>query len=625
MLKLSKNVYRPEVDGLRAIAIIAVLGAHYHIPFMAGGYVGVDVFFIISGYLITSIIHTKLQTNTFSFKEFYLRRVLRIAPALLITLILSAIAAYYIFMPAELIKTGKSGIAAALSYANIYYWFNMGYFDGAAIEKPFLHTWSLSVEEQFYLFFPLFIAMAYRFFHTSYKHLLIFIALISFFIATWGAFEKPTAAFFLPVTRAWELLLGGFIALNANKSRGDKVNSVLINTGLGLIIFSSICFSEATIFPGASALLPTVGAFLIISYSTYTKSFVSRVLTTHFMLFIGKISYSLYLFHWPILVFAQYYLMRPLFPFEKFSFIIITIFLAFLNWKFIEQPLRITASNKIRRNLVITGTLFISSMFIFSAFITEKGFPERFPNLEAPTPIKHKKAKENKFNCFIDLKYSNGSEYNIEKCNINSGKGQKVLLVGDSYANHYVSALKAELSPISYALYQLGAGSCPIQQGLRVAEKGCTNFTEQAFKKITTLKPDIVIMSANWWSYSRDATLTDSIEKTIARYQSIGAQVIFIGISPVYPSKVPYIALRQQNSGIDTYSYFIEFDNQLDTRLQEAVVESQASYFSVYDILCIENTCQYGNKESLFHTDKGHLTKYASSMLIKKMREKVPL
>jgi peptidoglycan/LPS O-acetylase OafA/YrhL len=188
--------YRPEIDGLRCIAILAVLAAHYKLKIFEGGYVGVDVFFVISGYLITSIICSKLQADTFSFKDFYIKRILRIMPALFSTIILTAFASYFIFMPEELIKTGKSGLAAIFSLANIYFWQNMGYFDGASIEKPFLHTWSLSVEEQFYLLFPLCMFLAYRYTNAHLRKLLFTTAIVSLIIASWGAYEKPTAAFF---------------------------------------------------------------------------------------------------------------------------------------------------------------------------------------------------------------------------------------------------------------------------------------------------------------------------------------------------------------------------------------------------------------------------------------------
>ena len=615
-----KSTYRPEIDGLRCVAVLAVLASHFKIDFLEGGYIGVDMFFVISGFLIASIIFNQLETSLFSFKEFYVRRILRIMPALFTTVLLTVFFSFFIFMPDELLEIGYSGLASIFSLANIYFWQNMGYFDGASIEKPFLHTWSLSVEEQFYLFFPFALYILYRFVKPAFKFTLFFVAAVSFSIAVWGAYEQPGATFFLPVTRAWELLLGALLVFYPVAKQLNKYADFFIYAGFMSILFSLLAYEESTIFPGLNALLPTLGTALIIAFGKETNNQVTRLLKTRLFLWVGKISYSLYLLHWPVLVLSQYYLMRPLDLVEKIATFGLTITAALLMQKYIEEPFRKADVKNRKRNLIITAILFTFSTAFLFMIVNNKGFPYRFEHLNITAHSKPK-TEENFKRCFHQLEDTKYKEFYLNHCNINNGTGQKVLLVGDSYARHYAFALNSELDKTKYALYQLTASSCPILNEFKVEKKGCGDFVNKASDMITRLSPDIIIMSANWWSYSRDAGLLQAIKNNIEKYQKEGAEVIFMGVSPVYPSQVPYIAMRQQSTKIENnYTYFNQFDELLDEQLKQAVQGAGAEYFSSFDLLCEKNICKYGDEKGLYHVDHGHLSNAGSLILIKEMK-----
>jgi hypothetical protein len=398
-----------------------------------------------------------------------------------------------------------------------------------------------------------------------------------------------------------------------------KHANIFVYFGLVLILFSVFSFTEVTTFPGLSALLPTLGTAFIIAFGYQQKNIVTATLESRFFLWVGKISYSLYLLHWPILVLVQYYLMRPLSPIEKVVCLIITTLMAILMNKYIEQPVRLSHPGVKNKNLIITATLFIISTSVLALFIHQEGFPQRFTALniaKSSTIEMHKDFKQ----CFVMLSKGEQKNYKLEKCNINKGHGKKVLLLGDSYADHYASALAQQLNNKKYALYQLTAGSCPILDGFNVQMHGCGDFTENSHSAIEAFKPDVIIMSGNWWSYSRDATLLSAIQKNIIKFKSNGSQVIFMGITPVYPSKVPYIALRQTISNPNgELKYFNQFDELLDLNFNKAVLDTKAEYYSGFNLLCDHSLCRYGNNESLFHVDHGHLSPYGANMLIREM------
>ena len=296
--------YRADIDGLRALAVLPVLFFHFHIKLFSGGFVGVDIFFVISGYLITQIIFADLKRDRFSIVTFYERRIRRIFPALLTVLAVTTLVAFTVLLPAEVEDYGKSLMAATISFSNVYFWSESGYFDAPASLKPLLHTWSLGVEEQFYLLFPLLMAWLYRNHRRYLPHVLIVAALASFGAAVYVMQTNPSSAFYLPHLRAWELMIGAMLAIGMFPPLLKSWQRELAaSVGFALIVFAVLTYTAATPFPGLNAVAPCVGAALILAAGQHGTTVVGRVLSLKPIVWVGLISYSLYLWHWPVMSF----------------------------------------------------------------------------------------------------------------------------------------------------------------------------------------------------------------------------------------------------------------------------------------------------------------------------------
>lgn len=370
--------YRAEVDGLRALAVVPVVFFHAGIAGFTGGFVGVDVFFVISGYLITAILAKEIAAGQFSTRRFYERRIRRIFPALFVMFAVCWIAAASLLMPHDFRAFARSVVASGLFSSNFLFWAEGGYFDTAAELKPLLHTWSLSVEEQFYIFFPVLL------------HLLLTkvrrwkIVLSGLFLASLAAcvcytITKPSAAFYLPMFRVWELLAGSFVALSIGfvDITHSRARAFAALAGVASIVWATLALNNATAFPGLYALFPSVGAALIIAYSN--KTIVGTVLGAAPLVWIGKLSYSLYLWHWPILVFIRYYVMRDLTTGEKILAVSLAVVAAYISTRFVETPFRIRRFAPDKRSLFKTAAVMMSC-FIVAGLITyiANGFPGRF-------------------------------------------------------------------------------------------------------------------------------------------------------------------------------------------------------------------------------------------------------
>jgi peptidoglycan/LPS O-acetylase OafA/YrhL len=333
--------YRPDIDGLRALAVGAVVVYHADHRWLPGGFTGVDVFFVISGYLITKLIAEDLAADRFSFARFYERRARRILPALVAVMLATSLAAYAWLLPNELKRYGESLVATTLFASNIYFWTITDYFSAPPDATPLLHTWSLAVEEQFYLLFPLVVVALARVSRQSGSFVLWGMLLGSLLMAEWGAQNKPIAAFYLGPTRAWELLCGAVLALGRVPAiRHPLLGEALGVLGLASIAAGTVLLSQESTFPGVTALLPCLGAALVIHSGEHRSTLVSRLLSLRGFVFVGLISYSLYLWHWVFFVFARHLAMRELHVPELLGLIALSVLVSALSWRFIEQPFR---------------------------------------------------------------------------------------------------------------------------------------------------------------------------------------------------------------------------------------------------------------------------------------------
>lgn len=343
--------YRPDIDGLRSVAVLSILVFHFKIAGLDGGYIGVDVFYVISGYLIGSIILNDIKNNSFSFAEFYRRRIARLYPAYIAMMCVTTLAAFWLFLPREFRDFGKSIVASIFYASNILFFRESGYFDTSASLKPLLHTWSLSIEEQFYLLFPGFAYLAFRSFKVdAIFPLAVIVCLMSFLSGVYQTETDRNAAFYLFPFRAWELLLGVIIATGKLPSVNSRsLANVLSWSGFGMIAIAVGTYTSKTAFPGLAALLPCLGAFLIIYSGTRHQPMVNRLLSHPAPVFVGLISYSLYLWHWPLVIFAEYYFSRELSHIETAALIAVTFLLATISWRYVERPFRLP-TNVFRRS-----------------------------------------------------------------------------------------------------------------------------------------------------------------------------------------------------------------------------------------------------------------------------------
>lgn len=380
-LELFLQKYRPDIDGLRAVAVLPVVLFHAGIPGFSGGYVGVDVFFVISGYLITSILSSEMATGHFSLVSFYERRIRRILPALFTVIFISTIAALFILLPDEMKEFGKSVVATILFASNILFWQEDGYFDTEAEAKPLLHTWSLAVEEQFYIVFPIALWLCYRYLPRYVPWAVAVATASSFVLSIIAQTHWPQANFYLPFPRAWELLLGSMLALNLfPQIRVAVLRNGIAFAGLVAIFSSVLVYDGETPFPGPAALLPTLGAAAIIYAGMGGSSYIKEILGHRPIVFIGLVSYSFYLWHWPVLVFSKMFVLRDLTHLEAAIAVLASFLLAVLSWHYIERPFRTRSTLKDRARL-FSATFASMAAFIVagSIFVATSGLPQRVP------------------------------------------------------------------------------------------------------------------------------------------------------------------------------------------------------------------------------------------------------
>ncbi len=467
-MSVGNPAYRPDIDGLRAVAVLSVVLYHAGVPFLPGGFVGVDIFFVISGYLITRIIAREIAEKRFSIVTFYERRTRRIFPALFVMLAVSFVAASMIALPAEFKEFGDSLTAATFFVSNIYFWQTADYFGGPAHLKPLLHTWSLAVEEQFYIVFPLLLLALTRWARGHLFRVLVAVTALSFAASLWAVAAKPNAAFYLLPTRFWELMAGALVALGAVPAISDhRWANVFAATGLVLIACAVLFFSSATAFPGAAALLPVLGAALVIHAGTTTQDTVAaRLLSMRPMVFVGLLSYSLYLWHWPVLAFARMARGEMLAPSETALLVAVSFVLAVLSWRFVEKPFRERRIAAKRVPLFRAASAAMAAMLAIGVFANATdGWPQRHDDYAPPAIAGLERM--NLATCFLKEDQPATAWAGADTCRNGDASKPRIFLWGDSFAAHLVPGLADELGH-RFQTVQYTAGGCPPLLGVDV-------------------------------------------------------------------------------------------------------------------------------------------------------------
>jgi peptidoglycan/LPS O-acetylase OafA/YrhL len=627
------RAYREDIDWLRAIAVLAVVAFHFEAPAVFGGFVGVDIFFVISGYLITGIIQSEVRGGTFSFARFYERRVRRLLPALYAMVALTAIPSLHYLLTSERLEFFRS-IAAVVSFtSNFFFWFQTGYFDHAAVEKPLLHTWSLAVEEQFYLGLPLLLWALLRNGRGGRPRLpvaLIALSVASFALCVWlMKTDRSATAFFMSPPRAWEFLIGGVVAVDGFPSLRNLC-ARQIARGIALVLLAIPIFSlrQGPGFPGVNALLPCIGAatFIWSGIGVPTKT-RSRYSPLNVIKFFGQISYSLYLWHWPLFAFARFSKSSlVLDPFDKIALFALTVAISYLSWRFVEQPFRRGSLAPTRRAAfriagLSTAVLLAGSVGGIVASQTPSEADRGAAQLEAYNTYDYQPLFRSG-SCFTQ----SWSTFD-EKCLALAAGKTNVLLWGDSYAAQYFYGLSKGTDPQTVNILQATQAAC--MPTLAAASQGiasCKNFAARMDAFFGSNKPDLVIISADWLEYARgsrfDGMIAD-LRHTIAELNGRGIAMVLLGPPVQFRSRLPSMLMRAQlrRAELRADDFVLPDIFALDARMRTALPSREKfSYISVVNAICPARQCPLMIGEDIpLAWDHAHLTAEGSEYVVNRI------
>lgn len=513
--------YRPEIDGLRAIAVLSVILFHLQVAGFAGGFIGVDVFFVISGYLITGIILQDYNAGQFTFADFYKRRIRRIMPLTVVVYACTLLVSYLLFFSEQYKSVNHVLKSSLLFVSNFLLLRKPGYFDPSMQENPFLHTWSLSVEEQFYIFFPLGIYLLLRYVKGGYKYGLVVIAVLSFIANIIVTAHNPQKAFYWPHTRAWQLMCGAILATGLVKTTLKQwLNNLLSIAGVLMIIAGVVLYREGIVYPGWNAVLPVVGACCII-YGAASGTVVNMLLAYRPMVFVGKISYSLYMWHWPIWVFASFLVIGPLSLAQKAMLIAVTFIVSYASYRLVEQPFR--SKKAVANPFTVWGIACSSVLLLLLAllFIKNHDGISRTGKANYDAAINSKGDKIWKE--LHKLEAANKKDFTqLQPYRLGADTSAPTFLLwGDSHARALAPGVDAVAKENGAAGYVLCASSCPPLLGLRFADDmaGLQAFNENTMLFIEH-HPEIktIILSARWTSYYTDPYIVaDKLEQSLAK------------------------------------------------------------------------------------------------------------
>ena len=610
--------YRAEIDGLRALAVLPVILFHAGFEWFSGGFVGVDVFFVISGYLITTIIISEMAEGKFSIVNFYERRARRILPALFFVMAACLPFAWLWLSPSDLKDFGQSLAALSTFSSNILFWQESGYFDTAAELKPLLHTWSLAVEEQYYIVFPIFLMLTWR---LGIKWVLIILSvvfLLSLGIAQWGAYYKPFATFFLLPTRGWELLIGVFAAFYLKHNTHLKshfLNQALSLLGFGMIVYSIIAFDETTPFPSLYALVPTIGTGLLILCAA-PKTYVHKLLSLKFLVGIGLVSYSAYLWHQPLLSFARYRYVDFLPTTVLLCLCVLSLLLAWFSWRFIEKPFR--NSKMISRRQVFR--LSLASAMLFCCMGAILHFTDGWLNSYQP---KEKKVYEVFFDPSVYV-YKRHREIRLKSFNLDNNN-HKVLIIGDSHSEDLVNAVfEARLNEsIDFSSFYI-----PVRCGVLFVEEksdreqknfNCVtwrNFEDKFFQLLS--EADEVWIASDWRIL--DAQYMDASLKNLS---SLNERVTVFGRKGFGDiSAAAYRAYESERWQRDyRRKHEIEDSRRLNAEISKVVKANGMRYVDTQGLICpSDEQCSNFHTENLISHDGSHLTPFGAQLLGERLK-----
>lgn len=662
--------YEPGIDGLRAVAVLAVVMFHVAPQLVPGGFIGVDVFFVVSGFLISRNIVDDLRAGTFSLTGFYARRARRILPALIVTIAVSMVVAVTLLTPGHLQQTAGAAVYSLLSIGNIFFWREAGYFDSAAEFKPLLHLWTLGVEEQFYVLWPALLVLGFR----SRRFLLGALLLsgaLSLGASTWRVASEPAAAFYLTPFRMWEFVIGAVCVWTVTRRAATGwMNAAVLGAGLAAIVTSALLYSRETLFPGFAALLPCVGAAMCLHATD--APVIGRLLTNRLAVGIGLISYSLYLVHWPFYVFYKYFVFRPLVILEQCAIVAASIVAATLLYRLVEQPFRrqrLPYGMSGRVVLAFASALILSTGVVAYRAWAERGWPWR---LDGQAQLYWRQMQRDDAAMCARPPEMVDRVYVCPLGAVSESQAFDVALLGDSHAFQWLPGLNTlfRQHEILGANLNFGAGGFLPLVGAMTYDNSVPRAEVPAVARDTEdllLKtgPPVVIWSARWSFYawtrrepgedgerkfltyrpfteqspsSSLSALRLALTDTLSRYRAAGLHTILLGQVP-YPGATASDCLTRPGwlwlprSGVECQqTSAAEVRERLastDALLMEFQVRNPADVTTVLfsDLMCAGHArCDFLDEDGAYYTSNGHLSAYGSKVLANKyLTQIVPL
>ncbi len=605
-----QNTFRYDINALRAIAVMGVVLFHFKVPYFSGGFSGVDIFFVISGYLMSKIIINGLKTDSFSIIGFYNKRGQRIMPALIFLVLVLIVINFFIYLPIDYQLLTKNATASLLFYSNILYFsYSRDYFDASSTNNILLHTWSLSVEWQFYLILPIVLYVFNRFFkNDKNKYLILFTitTILIFVFALIISHHNPSASFYLLPTRAWEMLLGGIAFLVEDKVRW-RFKSIAAITGYIILI---ICFStlnESMTWPGLFTLIPVSATFLII-VSNYNSFKFLKVEVTQL---IGKISYSLYLWHWPIYVMGSY-LGVQISSSTIIIFLALSILMALISYRYIENIKINTPKNVI---ITLSILLLITCSFTFKS-LNEVLFKKK-TILISNYRENHKTEANRQLNrdtCYVTTAGKDIKDYNKEQCLCIKEGERNVVLIGDSHSAHFSQSLRETLQGKGVHLIQISLSGClPIlkKNGISRCHEMIDYFYFNYLPKNIN-KIDGVIISANWIN-SKDSKdqLVVNLKGTVAYLKKLNVPVVIFGQNETYTMSYPAIAAREYEYNSRLSDKYLDAKSFAMNNILKA--ELRQNYIDIYSL---NNFPKISPSLSPYMADDNHFTKYGADCVV---------
>ena len=646
--------YRPDIDGLRAIAVLAVILYHFKIDGFNGGLTGVDIFFVISGYLITGIIIREVAAGTFSLLHFWERRIRRIIPALVVVVAVTTVVSYfYLLLPSDFAEFGRTLMAQSAFLSNWWFMGSIDYFSASVETMPLLHTWTLAIEEQFYLLFPLFFIFIYPYVPKRFGLILVGAAVLSFIYGVflvngmpterftipylphlWGTATNESAGFYFIIPRFWEFLVGGIIAVYSPQIKDRFTAETVSLIGIGTIFAGIFLLKDAVPFPGLVTLIPVLGTAAVIVANSSCHTTVRAFLSFPIIVWVGLLSYSLYLWHWPVLVFARYqqYHYEQLSMSHKFFLLFGIFFLSYLTYRYVETPFRKKRYLADSKKLYFCAALSLIALFGTGLFITlHQGFPERLTPSALIIATSIDDTNPRKEECFTRSEIKTGFT-DQQPCLLGIQDPTQIdfVLWGDSHANATMPAFDEYGSTTNQTGIFFGVSGCAplVSTPAITGDQQCLQENEKAVAYIQKHTPKEVFLVAEWaegYTFVESEhgpflsmVLSNTIEQlpketkiTILRrlptfdgydYRDFFLRVQLNKLEP--PMEVPR-------------DYYKKSHQPINTQVEQGLAKHpNAQTIDPFDTMCTDTHCYTGTKEGLYYSDSSHLSTFGAKQII---------